>query len=82
MLSEVYTGHLVKQLSQRFPNFFWSRTICEPCIFTMHHLENTLFQENSISPNIIWSKVWQTRLDANAAWTTWLWGITMAIFQK
>jgi len=28
-----------------------------------------------ILPNIIRSKVWQTRLHANVAWTTWLWEI-------
>jgi len=33
-------------------------------------------------PNIIRSNVWQTRLDANSAWTTWLWEIIMAIFRN
>jgi len=69
-------------LTQRFPNFFWSRTICGPCIFTAYHLENTLFQENSIYPISFDRKVCQTRLDANAAWTTWLWETVMAIFQN
>ena len=41
---------LPKPLLQRFPNFLWSRTICGLCIFTAYHLENTLFQENSIYP--------------------------------
>jgi len=62
-------------IRQRFPNFFWSRTICQPCIFTAYRLENTLFQENSFYPNFIQSKLWQTTLDANAAWTKWLWVI-------
>jgi len=37
-------------IDQRLPNFFWSRTICGPYIFTAYHLENTLFQENSFCP--------------------------------
>jgi len=37
-------------LQQRFPNFFWSRTICGPYIFTAYHLEDTFFQENSFYP--------------------------------
>jgi len=41
---------LTFSLHQRFPNFFWSRTICGPKIFTVYHLENALFQENSFYP--------------------------------
>jgi len=41
---------IIINLMQRFPNFFWSRTICGPCLFIAYHLENTLFQDNSICP--------------------------------
>jgi len=53
-----------KRLVQRFRNFFWSRTICGPYIFTIHHLKH-LIAVKLILPNIIRSKVWQTRLDTN-----------------
>jgi len=46
-------GNLLNEtvhIAQRFPNFFWSRTICGPYIFTAYHHENTLLQENSFYP--------------------------------
>jgi len=41
------------------------------CIFVAYHLAPGKLN----LPNTSRSKVWQTRLDTNAAWTTWLWEI-------
>jgi len=47
---------------------FWSRTICESGTVTTYHL----VPGKLIQPNVIRSKVWQTRIDTSMAWTTWL----------
>ena len=65
-------------LDQWFSNFFWSRIICVSRTVITYHLVPGKVNV----PNIIRSKVWKTRIDANATWTKWLWQILMAIFRK
>jgi len=72
-LISFFLGKVTVDVVQRFPNLFWSRTICGSSIFTTYHLENTLLQEDSVYP-ISFDQTFG-KPDTNAAWTKCLWEI-------